>query len=72
MKIQSLLSRLAVLGVASAAAGLALDIGALPLFSAAAGLLFLLVASHDYSRRPGAAALRLPAARRPEAMPLAA
>jgi hypothetical protein len=72
MKLQSLLSRLAVLGVAAAVTGLVLDTGALALFSAAAAVLLLLVASHDYGRRPRLARSVSPAGRRPESMPLAA
>jgi len=52
MKTQSFLSRLAVLGVAATAAGLACDISALALFSGAAAVFLLLVVTHDYGRTP--------------------
>ena len=72
MKLTTLLSRVAPLGVAAFLLALALDANPLALFALAASILILLIGATDYA--PGRyAGAEIPAAlRRSEAMPLAA
>ncbi len=71
MKLVALLSRIATVGVLVAATGLAFNALALVGFAAAASTLVLLIATNDYSHRPGYRAAGI-AAQRAEVMPLAA
>ena len=75
MKFTSFLSRLAILAVAAALGGLALNTLVFALFAGAASTLVLIIAAADYNRRwpRDYAVLAAPrAANANEAMPLAA
>jgi hypothetical protein len=71
MKLQLLLSRVALLGAIATVAGAALGALALETFAAYVATLVLLTAAGDYARPPRPLAVRV-AATRTERMPLAA
>ena len=71
MKIETFLSRIAVIGVVATFAGITLDTRPLALFAAAAATLVLLIVSGDYGRSPSRIDALVTAACRRERLPLA-
>lgn len=72
MKTVSIFSIAGLVGTLAFAAGLALNLGALPLFAATTAALALLTWIGDYRTRPDLAACTSIALRRCQALPLAA